>query len=146
MVTIKNVSSAIVYIVFPDLKIHRQLRPNQSFGVSAEDYDNMIFDAGFSSMIDEHFISVKSDNSEKPKNAVPTEKIYDIDAIKAMYANNDFSGFAKFIPTAAPAEKDTAVQLAIDMKVTDNAFIHLIKKYCGVDIINSINIKHQLEN
>lgn len=146
MITIKNVSSALLYIVFPDLKIHRQLRPNQSFRVSAEDYDNMIFDAGFSSMIDEHFLSVKADAGEKTKNDIVETKVFDAATIKAMYENNDFTGFAKFIPNAAPAEKDTAAQLAIDMGITNGAFVELIKKYCGVDVINSINIKHQLEN
>ena len=146
MVTIKNVSNAMVYIVFPDLKIHRQLRPNQSFGVTAEDYDQMVYDPGFSSMMDEHYISVKADATDKPKNAIPDSKIYDVDTIVKMYETKDYTNFTKFIRMAAPAEKDIAVQKAVDMKITDNAFVKLIKDYCGVDVINSINIEHQLQS
>ena len=33
----------------------------------------------------------------------------------------------------------------VDNDITDNAFTALIKKYCGVDVISAINMKHQAE-
>ena len=46
---------------------------------------------------------------------------------------------------SSPAAKQTIVQCAVENNITDNAFTALIKKYCGIDVINSISIKHQAE-
>ena len=62
-----------------------------------------------------------------------------------MIEDRDITAFAKFIPTAGIAEKETVVKYAVNNNVTDNAFTALIKKYCGVDVINAIAIKHQAE-
>ena len=62
-----------------------------------------------------------------------------------MFDTSDITAFAKFIPTAAQGEKDTVVKLAIEKGITNSAFTALIKKYCGVDVINAISIKHQSE-
>ena len=62
-----------------------------------------------------------------------------------MLVNNDVTAFAKFIPNAAPAEKDTIVSLAVDKKITHSGFVGLIKKYCGRDVIELINMRHQEE-
>ena len=56
----------------------------------------------------------------------------------------DVSTFAKMIPTAAKAEKDTIVELAIKKGITHPAFVKLIQQYCDVDIIEAINKKHQI--
>ena len=62
-----------------------------------------------------------------------------------MLEKQDITAFAKFIPNAAPAEKDTVVQLAVDMGITNGGFVTLIKKYCDVDVISAINTKHLVE-
>jgi len=62
-----------------------------------------------------------------------------------MLDKSDITAFAKFIPTATEAEKDSVVQLAVDKGITHSGFVALIKKYCDVDIINAINVKHQSE-
>jgi hypothetical protein len=35
--------------------------------------------------------------------------------------------------------------MAIDKGITNSAITALIKKYCNVDVIKAINIKHELE-
>ena len=62
-----------------------------------------------------------------------------------MILKNDVTAFAKFIPNATAAEKESVINLAIQHKVTNNAFVALIKKYCDVDIINAINVAHEAE-
>ena len=62
-----------------------------------------------------------------------------------MLIKNDVTAFAKFIPTATAAEKESAVNLAIQHKITNNAIVALIKKYCDVDIINAISVAHDAE-
>jgi len=62
-----------------------------------------------------------------------------------MLLTNDITGFAKFIPHATAAEKESAVTLAIQHKITNNAIVTLIKKYCDVDVINAINVAHDAE-
>jgi hypothetical protein len=62
-----------------------------------------------------------------------------------MLLTNDITNFAKFIPHATAAEKESAVTLAIQHKITNNAIVALIKKYCDVDVINAINVAHDAE-
>ena len=62
-----------------------------------------------------------------------------------MLDDLDITHFAKFIATATTAEKETVIKLAVDKGITHNGFVTLIKKYCDVDIINAINMKHQAE-
>ena len=91
-----------------------------------------------------HFIVV---NGIKDEDAVVVQdsSIYDVKTIAEMYDNKDYAAFAKFIPNATMAEKDTAIQLAVQKGITDNGFTALIKKYCDVDVISAINFKHLAE-
>ena len=143
-VTIKNISSATVVLSFNDLKFRRDLTPGRTVTVDRETYDEMSFDPGFSSMIDEHYLVISGLDEDElsPAANAPT---YGVDEIKRMFDTLDITSFAKMIPTAAPAEKESIVQVAIDKKVTNNAFVALIKKYCDVDIISAINMRHLAE-
>ena len=62
-----------------------------------------------------------------------------------MIENRDITSFAKYIPVATSAAKDTIVQYVVENNITDNAFTALIKKYCDVDVIQAISVKHQAE-
>jgi hypothetical protein len=62
-----------------------------------------------------------------------------------MLLENDVTKFAKFIPHATEAEKDAAVTLAVEHKITNSGIVALIKKYCDVDIISAIAMKHDAE-
>ena len=62
-----------------------------------------------------------------------------------FFEKKDYAGFAKFLPNATMAEKDTVVKLALDKGITDGGFTALIKKYCDVDVIYALGIKHQAE-
>lgn len=62
-----------------------------------------------------------------------------------MLETLNITAFARFIPTATTAEKETVVKLAVEKGITNNAFVTLIQKYCNIDIINAINMKHQAE-
>ena len=50
-----------------------------------------------------------------------------------------------FIPNATDAEKESTVNLAVEHKITNSGIVGLIKKYCGVDVIQAIAVKHDAE-
>lgn len=142
-VTIKNISSATIIISMPDLHFRRELMPGRSVSVPKETYDEMSFDSGFISMVEDHYVKVSG--LEEEEVAVATENpVYENVEINRMLDALDVSAFAKMIPTAAKAEKDTIVELAIKKGITHPAFVKLIQQYCDVDIIEAINKKHQI--
>lgn len=144
MITVKNISSALVVLTIPELRFRRELRPGREVPLSQEEYDTMMFDPGINNMVQDHFIVFNGVESDKSMN-LEAEPVLDVAAIKEMLEKQDITSFAKFIPTAAPAEKDTVIRLAVDMGITNSGFVALIKKYCDVDIISAINTKHQVE-
>ena len=73
------------------------------------------------------------------------ENVFEASEIEKMLVKGDVTSFAKFIPNATEAEKESAVTLAVDHKITHAGIVALINKYCGVDIINAINMKHDAE-
>lgn len=140
-VSIKNVSSATVVLSVPELKFRRELVPGRTIYVSKEDYKELSFDPGIIGLIDDHYIVVSTEEEEK----VETKPVYEASKIAEILDKLDTTAFAKFLPGAAPAEKDTVVKLAVEKGITHPAFVQLIKKYCDVDIIAAINRQHQLE-
>lgn len=143
-ITIKNVSSANIILSFEDLNFRRELVPGRSVAVDKSMYDEMLFDVGFDSMINEHYLQILGlEENEKPAE-VETD-VVDRMTIAKILDNSDITAFAKLIPNAAPAEKESIVQLAIEKRITTPAIVNLIKKYCDVDIISAIHMQHQAE-
>ena len=142
MISVKNISSATVVLTIPDLRFRRTLVPGRSIPLSQEEYDTMMFDPGINVMITDHTLLFSGINDEQQVDNTP---VYEPSAIKKMLEEQDITSFAKFIPNAAPAEKDTVVKLAVDMGITNTGFVTLIKKYCDVDVISAINTKHLVE-
>ena len=143
-VTFTNISSATIVMSVPELKFRRELIPGRSVNVSRDDYDELMFDTGINGLINDHYISV-SGLEENEEAEVQANPIYTRNDLAGIIDRLDITTFAKMIPTAAQAEKDTIVQLAIDRGITHPAFVKLIKQYCDVDVIDAINKKHQLE-
>lgn len=142
-ITVKNISSAKIYLSIPTIRFSRELMPGREIPISEEEYKELTFDPGCSSLIEGHFIKICG--LAKEEQAVVTENVFGRDEIEKMFDESDIASFAKFIPTATAAEKETIVELAVNKKITNNGFVMLIKKYCDVDIINAINMKHQAE-
>lgn len=143
-ISIKNISSATISLMLPYINFRRKLDVGRTIYVSQEEYFELVNDPGFSAMVREHYLSVKGlDDSEVAE--IVKGNVYEMTDIGKMLDTLDITTFAKFIPTAAPAEKETVVKLAIDKGITNPAITALIKKYCDVDVINAINMKHQSE-
>lgn len=143
-ITIKNMSSSMVSLYVPSIRFNRELPPGRVVPLSKEEYEELMYDSGVLALINGHYLKVEGVEEDKQV-AVETSPAFDVAAINAMFEKNDITGFAKFIPHATEAEKETVVRLAVDKGITSPAFVALIKKYCDVDIINAINIKHQSE-
>lgn len=143
MITIKNVSTSRVSIYAPAIKFNRALAPGRAIPITQEEYEELTFDPGFMALINGHYIRINGVQEDKQVEVV--ENVVEASAIEKMLLENDVTKFAKFIPTATVAEKESAVTLAVEHKITNAGIVALIKKYCDVDVINAISMKHDAE-
>ena len=143
-ISVKNISSATIDLILPFINFRRKLDSGRTIYVSEDELYELNNDAGFAAMVREHYIQIEGlEENEMPELVSGT--VYTAQDIGAMFDKLDVTAFAKFIPNAAPAEKETAIKLAIDKGITNPAITALIKKYCDIDVINAINMKHQAE-
>lgn len=143
-ISIKNVSSATIDLILPFINFRRKLDSGRTIYVSENELYELNNDAGFAAMVREHYITIDGlDENEMPE--IVNGTVYSAQEIGAMLDKLDITAFAKFIPNAAPAEKETVVKLAIDKGITNQAITALIKKYCDIDVIHAIDMKHQAE-
>ena len=142
-ITIKNISTSLVSLYFPAIRFNRELMPGREIPVTNEEYEEMTSDTGFMSLVNGHYIKVNGLEEEQQVEVV--ENVFEASEIEKMLVSGDVTKFAKFIPNATEAEKESAVTLAVEHKVTNAGIVALIKKYCGVDVINAIAAKHDAE-
>ena len=142
-IRIKNVSTSLVSLYVPSIKLNRELTPGRSIPITDEEYEELTFDPGFMALVNGHYVSIDGVPAEQRVSDVGP--VFDFTKIQNMLLNNDITAFAKFIPNATEAEKESAVTLAIEHKITNSGIVALIKKYCDVDIINAIAVKHDAE-
>ena len=144
-ITIKNICDAIVSINVPEANFSREIPSGREIPIPRDTYDALTFDQGFMNLVNMHYIQIFG---IPPEEALipPEEVITSKDEINKMLDALDITAFAKFIPNAAPAEKETVVDLAVEKKITHSGFVSLIKKYCGRDVIDLIHTKHQEED
>ena len=143
MIKITNVSTSLVSLYVPEIKLNRDLVPGRTIMVTPEEYDELTFDPGFNALARGHYIRI--DGVEANKQVEVITNVVDAKTIENMLLKGDVTAFAKFIPHATEAEKESAVTLAVEHKITNSGINALIKKYCDVDIIKAINIKHEAE-
>ena len=142
MIKIKNISTSIVTIALPDIRLRREIKPGMTMPFKEEEYEFLPFDPGFNALISGHYIKILN----APKVEAEEEEVENTKEatdIQTILKNRDITAFAKFIPNATAAEKDSVLKYAVDLGVVDKPFAALIKQYCGVDIINAISNYHQ---
>lgn len=142
-ITIKNVSTANVILSIPEIAFRRELSPGREIGITEQEYNDIMFDPGVTTLVRDHYIQING--VEEDQQVEEIGQVFDKDVISKMLDKQDITAFAKFIPNAQPAEKDTIIKLAVEKGITNSAFTALINKYCGVDIIKAINTKHLAE-
>ena len=143
MIRIKNVSTSLVSLYVPSIRLNRELTPGRAIPVSEEEYEELTFDPGFMALVNGHYVVIEGVG--EGRQVVETGPVFEASKIEKMLLENNVTAFAKFIPTATEAEKESAVTLAVEHKITNAGIVALIKKYCDVDIINAISIKHDAE-
>ena len=142
-IRIKNISTNLVSLYAPNIHFNRELMPGREIPVSQEEYEELTFDAGFMSLVNGHYLKILGVEEEQAVEVV--EDIFEASEIEKMLVNGDITKFAKFIPNATEAEKESAVTLAVEHKITNAGIVALIKKYCGIDVISAIAAKHDAE-
>jgi hypothetical protein len=143
MIRIKNVSTSLVSLYVPSIRLNRELTPGRAIPVSEEEYEELTFDPGFMALVNGHYVVIEG--VEEGRQVVETGPVFEASKIEKMLLESNVTAFAKFIPTATEAEKESAVTLAVEHKITNAGIVALIKKYCDVDIINAISMKHDAE-
>ena len=142
-IRIKNISTNLVSLYIPNIHFNRELMPGREIPVSQEEYEELTFDTGFMSLVNGHYIKISGVEEEQQVEVV--ENVFEASEIEKMLVKGDVTAFAKFIPHATDAEKESAVTLAVQHKITNAGIVALIKKYCDVDIIQAIAAKHDAE-
>lgn len=145
-ITVKNISSAKIVLLADGGKFRRELMPGRVVPLSRGDYENLMYEPGVNVLLDGHYICFNGVEDEEAVNDTSRQtNVVTRDEIRDMLVKRDIASFIKFLPGAQAAEKDTVVELATELNVTDAAFVGPINKYCGVDIIQAIAVKHQVE-
>ena len=140
-ITIKNICNAMVSIHVPEANFSREIPSGREIPIPHDTYEALTFDQGFMNLVNMHYVQVLGVPAEEA--IIPPEEVITTkDEISKMLDDLDITAFAKFIPNAAPAEKATVVDLAVEKKITHSGFVTLIKKYCGRDVIDLIHMKH----
>ncbi len=141
-ITLKNISTATVNVISDSF--HREFAPGREVPITQEIYDDLMFDPGFNNLLLGHYIVV---NGIAEEEAVTTanQPAYDFNTINKMFDTKDYASFAKFLPSATVAEKESVIEIAVKKGITDNGFTSLIKKYCDVDIVSAINQQHLVD-
>ena len=143
MIKIKNISTSVVSLWVPSIKLNRELMPGRAIPLSQEDYEELTFDTGIMALINGHYVAFEGIQEEQQ--VADVGPIYEAGKIEKMLLDNNVTEFAKFIPNATSAEKDSVITLAVEHKITNAAIVALVKKYCDVDIIDAIAKKHTAE-
>lgn len=143
MIKITNVSTSLVSLYVPEIKLNRDLVPGRTIMVTPEEYEELTFDTGFNALARGHYIRI--DGVDENKQVEIIKNVVDARTIENMLVKGDVTAFAKFIPSATEAEKESAVTLAVEHKITNAGIIALIKKYCDVDVISAIAMRHEAE-
>ncbi len=143
MIRIKNVSTSLVSLYVPSIRLNRELTPGRAIPVSQEEYEELTFDPGFMALVNGHYIVIEGVSEEQQ--VAEVGPVFEASKIQQMLLKNDVTAFAKFIPNATEAEKESAVTLAVEHKITNSGIVALIKKYCDVDVIDAIAKKHDAE-
>ena len=143
MIRITNVSTSLVSLYVPAIKLNRDLVPGRTINITPEEYEELTFDAGFNSLVRGHYIKV--DGIKENEQVEVVTNVVDAKTIENMLLKGDVTAFAKFIVNATESERESAITLAVEHKITNGGINALIKKYCGVDVINAISMKHDAE-
>ena len=143
MIRIKNVSTSLVSLYVPAIKLNRELTPGRAIPVSQEEYEELTFDPGFMALVNGHYVVIEG--IEEDQQVANVGPVFEASKIEKMLLENNVTAFAKFIPNATEAEKESAVTLAVEHKITSSGIVALIKKYCEVDVIDAIAKKHEAE-
>ena len=138
MIKVKNIGSSTVVLICTDLRFRRKLTPGREVNLTKEIYDELSFDTGFQTLIQVGSLRVTGAEAEGSEVIESEKTILSRDEIKAIYEAKNYTKFAQVIKDASPATKESAVALAVEMRVVDNGFVGLINKYCNTDILNAI--------
>lgn len=138
MIKVKNIGSSVVYLIAPDYKFHRKLQPKRELPIPEEVYNELTFEPGFQTLIKIGMIKVTG-ASEGNNEIIETENnIVSREELEKIFDANDVTKFAQIIPNMSFAGKESAVSIALEKHITTPGFASLIKKYCGVDIIQAL--------
>ena len=138
MIKVKNIGSSNLTIICPDLKFRRKLPAGREIPVAKDIYDELCYDTGFQAMVKYGMLKITGAEIEDAEVIETEYEALSADEIREIFEKKDITKFAKMIPNAAPATKESIVKLAVEMRMIDAGFVALINKYCNVNIMDAI--------
>ena len=145
MIKVKNISTNDVYVIAHDMKFRRKLAPGREIGLDKDVYDELTFDTGFEKFVRNGILRVSGVNEIESEVIESPFTVLSADEIQKIFEEKDYAKFTKSIQNASPATKDSIVELAVKMRITDNAFVTLINKYIGINVVEAIATQAQAE-
>ena len=58
MIRIKNVSTSLVSLYVPSIRLNRDLTPGRAIPISQEEYEELTFDPGFMALVNGHYVVI----------------------------------------------------------------------------------------
>ena len=144
-VVIKNLSSYKVGINLANVRFRRDLTPGQSCPLAPDVFEEFNYDPGCRAMVRAGVLKVITESEEIREQLVETAEIVEID-IKKLLVEETVSELNRVLNEASDNLKSRIVEEAIKLSIADAARVALIKKHCGVDIVNSLSLQRSIEN
>ena len=108
-ISVKNISSAKVNLSIPDIRFNRSLMPGRVITLTEEEYKEFVQEPGCRNLLNGHYIKVTGVEEDRAVEEI--DNVFETDDIAAMLDALDITAFAKFIPRATAAEKETVIKL-----------------------------------
>lgn len=141
---IKNLSNSDITIILPAVRFQRTVKPNQVVPVADDVAEEMNYDDGCRSFIQDGFLTIITED-EDLKSRIPvveakTSEDVDIDD---LLKNQPIKELSKVLKNATPALKDKIVERAIQLSIADGPHCNIIKQFTGVDVLKVLNLQHE---
>lgn len=159
---IKNTSGFSILLSYPNAKARFDLTPNRQVSISEAVFEEMKYDAGTEDLLRYGVIQFITEDGQKKTleellNPTPnTENVSEIEdktdgkivlskeEVIKLLQEGTIAQFTKTVKNASAATLETIGQMAIELSVADGARTELIKKYCGIDVLQALNYKRNL--
>ena len=144
---IQNVSSSIVVLSYPNHRFRVRLTPGRKSSIPDEVYDEMKYDSGALEMLANGAIKFVVNTEEEQEeiagftDVAGDRVIMTPEEVEKLLKEGTVAEFSEVIKNASQVTRETIANLAVKFSIADSVRTALIKKYCGVDVIQTLSLQ-----